>query len=103
VGEKYKGGMGDLLRPSAIEKASLNESTRQGMQRKNFLLIGKKVKNISQHIGIGFVEFRVFALAAGHKREAFALDIEYFTPKSPGCPYFTDFILRVRTFGTFVI
>jgi hypothetical protein len=67
------------------------------------LLIGKKVKNIFQGSGVGFVEFRVFALAASHCRETFALDIEYFTPKSPGCPYFTNFILRVRTFGTSVI
>jgi hypothetical protein len=70
---------------------------------KEYWLIGKKVKNISQHIGVSFIEFRVFAVAAGHSRETFALDIENFTPKSPGCPYFTNFILRVRTFGTSVI
>jgi hypothetical protein len=67
------------------------------------LLIGNEVKNVFQGSGVSFVEFSVFAVAAGHRRETFALDIEYLTPKPTGCPYFTDFILRVRTFGTSVI
>jgi len=55
------------------------------------LLIGKKVKNILQGSGAGFVEFRVFAVAASYSRETLTLHIENFTPKSPGCPYLTDF------------
>jgi len=43
-------------------------------------LIGKQVENIFQGTGIGFKEFGIPALLAGHGSESLSLDIENLAP-----------------------
>ena len=48
----------------------------EGSQTDAFDSVRKKIKDVTQHAAVGLINFRVFALRAGDRRELLGLHIE---------------------------
>lgn len=64
------------------------------------LSLSEEVENIPQHTGFRSVNFRVFALGAGDRRELLVLNVEDLGQTPSRCSELIGFVHRVRALGT---